>query len=121
MKSRSLFLGILLATLLSSELCAEELIFREKQIKLHHLAGTVVDPAGFPIEYATVELRDPKDNHVIASTFADAQGRFSFADHKRGEHLAIRASNRGFNIVQYNVVIRELGKSKLRVILTVAT
>jgi hypothetical protein len=57
---------------------------------------------------------------VLASTFADAQGRFSFADSKRGTQLEIRASQKGFNPSIYEIIIREMGKSKIRIVLAVA-
>ena len=104
-----------------SAMSARQTVAQQKLVKLHHLVGTVVDKRGFPVEYAVVELCDPSNHAVLASTFADAQGRFSFADRRRGTQLEIRASQKGFNITTYEIVVREFGKSKLRVILTVAT
>ena len=120
MKLRVVAKACLFAALFSANLCATETVAHERQIKVRHLVGTVVDSRGFPVEYAVVELCDPSNHAVLASTFADAQGRFSFADQKRGHSFEIRASGQSFNITIYNVVIRELGKSKIRVVLTVA-
>jgi len=112
--------ALLLAALSPSFLPAQQtVVTHQKQVKLHHLVGTVVDPKGFPVEYAVVDLCDPSDHHVLASTFADAQGRFSFADQKRGRQFEIRASHAGFNIAQYEIVVTELGQSKIRIILPV--
>lgn len=96
-------------------------IVHEKPTRLRHLTGAVVDPTGGSIEYAVIELRNANDHQVIASTFADAQGKFSFADRKHGEKLEIRASRAGFNTVQYSVFIGPLGKSHLRIVLPAAT
>ena len=121
MKSRKIAIALLSAAFFVGNLFATETVVHERQIKLHHLTGVIVDPRGFPVEYAVVELCDPNDHHVLASTFADAQGRFSFADQKRGHKFEIRASSHNFNLTIYNVVIRELGKSKIRIVLSIAT
>lgn len=96
-------------------------IVHQKPIKVRHLAGTVVDPKGFTIEYAKIELLDVKDHHSIVSTFADANGKFYFADRKRGEQLELRASKKGFQIVRYTVNIGTFGESHLRMVLPPAT
>jgi len=96
-------------------------IIHQKPIKVHHLAGTVVDPKGFTVEYAAIELRDAKDHHSIATTFADANGKFYFADRKRGEQLEIRASQKGFQTVQYTVDIGTFGEMHIRIVLSPAT
>jgi hypothetical protein len=91
-----------------------------KVVRLRHLSGTIVDPRGMSVEYAFIELLNSADHRVIATTYADAQGKFSFADHKRGELLEIRASRKGFNSVQYIVSIAVVGKEHLRIVLPVA-
>ncbi len=96
-------------------------IVHEKPLKVRHLAGTVVDPTGASIEYAEVELHDSGDHRLLASTFADAQGRFSFADRKRSEKLEIRARSKGFNAVQYSVLMATFGREHLRIVLPAAT
>jgi len=80
----------------------------------------VVDRTGAPIEYAEIQLRDPADHPMLASTFADAKGRFAFADKKRGTQLEIRVSRNGFNILQYTLTIVAFGRDKIRVMLPVA-
>ena len=95
-------------------------VVHAKAVRLRHLSGTVVDPKGMSVEYAFIELLNSADHRVIATTYADAQGKFSFADHKRGELLEVRASRKGFNSVQYTVSIAVVGKEHLRVVLPVA-
>jgi hypothetical protein len=96
-------------------------IIHQKPVKVSHLAGTVVDPKGFTIEYAQIELLDAKDHHSIVSTFADANGKFYFADRKHGEQLELRASKKGFQIVRYTVNIGTFGKPHIRMVLPPAT
>lgn len=117
----ALMLIVVLILLLTSRSYGQEIIVHEKSIRLKHLAGTVVDAKGSSIEYALIELRDAGNHQVIASTFADAQGKFSFADRKRSDKLEIRASRAGFNVVQYSISIGTLGKGHLRIVLPVAT
>jgi len=120
MKFSTAALAFLMAAGCAANIGAQEEVIQQKQVKLHHLIGEVVDPRGFPVEYAVVELRDGSSHRVLASTFADAQGRFSFADRKRGAQLEIRATQKGFNPAIYEIVIREMGKSKIRIVLFVA-
>jgi hypothetical protein len=95
-------------------------VVHAKAVRLRHLSGTVVDPKGMSVEYAFIELLNSADHRVLATTYADAQGKFSFADHKRGELLEIRASCKDFNSVQYTVSIAVVGKEHLRMVLPVA-
>jgi hypothetical protein len=100
---------------------AQQMITHEKPLRLRHLAGTVVDPKGMTIPYALIELRDPGDDHVIASTFADGNGKFSFADRKRNESFELRISLAGFQVTQYNISIAIVGKDHMRVVLQTAS
>jgi hypothetical protein len=109
---------LLLAAL--SHAKAEDVI-HEKPIRLHHLAGRVVDRKGLAIPYSAIEMRDAKDQHVIATTFADANGNFSFADRKHGEKLELRISLKGFNTSQYTVYLEFFGNERLRAVLSPAT
>ncbi len=109
----------LLLLALSAVAPGQDLLVHSKLVRLRHLQGTVVDPRGFPVEYAVVELRDVQD-HVLASTFADAQGRFAFSDKKRGQRFKIRASQKGFNLAQYTVAITFRGGWHMRVVLSPA-
>ena len=99
----------------------QETFIHQKPVRLRHLAGTVVDPMGVFVAYATVELRDAKDHHVLDSTFADGKGKFSFEDRKRGELLEFRASLAGFKIVQYTVLLKFFGNEHLKIVLPPAT
>jgi len=121
MKFATAALALLIVAACSANTGAQQAVIHQKQVKLHHLIGAVVDQRGFPVEYAVVELCDPSNHHVLASTFADAQGRFSFADQKRGTQLEIRTSQKGFNTTIYEVMVREFGRSKIRIVLPVAT
>ena len=82
---------VLMATVPFSSLEAEDVLVHSKPIRLRHLAGTVVDPKGMPIDYAKIELLNGSDHRMIASTFADGKGNFSFDDRGRGQELGIRA------------------------------
>lgn len=108
-------------TVFAQLLPAQNIIMHEKPLHLRHLAGTVVDPKGMTIPYALIELRDPGDDHVIASTFADGNGKFSFADRKRNESFELRISLAGFQITQYNISIAIVGKDRMRVVLQTAS
>lgn len=107
----------LLLVSLSAPLHGQELLVHEKPVKLRHLAGNVVDPRGFALAYAAIELRSAEDHHILATTFADAKGKFFFRDLKRGDQLEIRASVKGFNIVQYAVEMSLVGKTHLKMVL----
>jgi hypothetical protein len=95
-------------------------VVHSKPIRVRHLSGTVVDQKGVSVEYAFIELLNSADHRVIATTYADAQGKFSLADRKRGEQLELRASRAGFNRVEYTVSIAIVGKEHLRIVLPVA-
>lgn len=111
-----------LMVLLSSiqTLHAQELIIHQRQLHLRHIQGVIVDSTGATVEYAVVELRDAKDHHVIASTFADGRGKFAFEDKKRRTQWEVRASLKGFNMVQYSLKITRFGDNKMRLVLTPA-
>ena len=99
----------------------QEVIAHETPLHVRHFAGTVVDSKGMTVEYATVELRDPRDHHVLATTFADGKGNFSFDDKKYGKRVEIRAFQKGFNITQYTVILKPFGDVHIRVVLSAAT
>ncbi len=98
----------------------QQIVVHERPVRLRQLAGTVYDASGLAIPYAAIELRSATDHHAIASTFADGYGKFFFDKRKRGETLEIRISLKGFNTVQYAVVLRRFGGARLRVILPAA-
>ena len=98
-----------------------EVIVHESPLHVRHFAGTVVDAKGMTVEYATVELRDPRDHHVLATTFADGKGNFNFDDKKYGKRVEIRAFQKGFNIAQYTVMRRPFGDVHIRLVLSAAT
>jgi hypothetical protein len=79
----------------------------------------VVDPKGFPVAYALVELREAGNHRILATTYADAFGKFSFADRKRGVQFLLRASLKNFDTAQYSVVESIVGKERLRMVLSI--
>jgi hypothetical protein len=113
-------IGLVLLASLAAPLAAQQEIINEKPVRLRHFSGAIVDARGMTVEYALIELRDPKDHHVLASTFADGNGKFAFADRKHGESVELRVSNKGFNTVQYTVFLSEFGAMHWRVKLPVA-
>jgi hypothetical protein len=113
--------AILLLTSPLTSLGAKHSTANDKPILITHLRGTVVDKTGNAVDFATVELRDANDHHIIESTFADGNGKFSFQDRKHGEHLEIQASRAGFNITRYEVEIVRFSIAHLRIVLHVAT
>jgi hypothetical protein len=99
----------------------QEVIVHELPLHVRHFAGTVVDSKGMTVEYSTVELRDPRDHRLLATTFADGKGSFYFDDKKYGKRVEIWAFQKGFNIVQYMVIRRPFGDMHIRLVLSVAT
>ena len=99
----------------------QEVIVHEIPLHVRHFAGTIVDSKGMTVEYATVELRNPRDHRVLATTFADGKANFSFDDKKYGKRVEIRAFQKGFNIVQYTVMRRPFGDMHIRLVLSAAT
>ena len=95
-------------------------IVHKYPLHVRHFAGWVVDLRGMTVEYATVELRDPKNDRVLASTFADGKGYFFFDDKKYGKQVEMRASQKGFNIAQYTVVRKPFGDVHVRIVLLAA-
>lgn len=116
-------LGLLLVVALSTIACAQgnEDVIHGNPLHVRHFAGTVVDRTGMWVEYATVELRSPKDHRVLASTFADAKGFFSFDDKKYGKRIEIRAFAKGFNASQYTAMLRPFGDGQMRIVLHAGT
>jgi hypothetical protein len=110
-----------LPSLVPAQAQSAEDVIHEKPIRLHHLAGRVVDRKGIAIPYSAIEMRDAKDHHMLATTFADANGNFSFADRKHGEKLELRISLKGFNTSQYTVYLEFFGNERLRAVLSPAT
>jgi hypothetical protein len=99
----------------------QQTIVHGRQVHLRHIRGVTVDRTGNTVEYAVVELRDPKDHHVIASTFADGNGKFAFEDRKRRTVLEIRVSAPKFNPSLYTIKITRFGDNKMRLVLQIAT
>ncbi len=116
-----LAVAALLVAPITTSLSAQYDVVHAKPVRLRYLTGTVVDQTGAAIQYASVELRSVTDHHVVASTFADANGKFLFSDRKRGERFEVRVSANGFNSAQYAVFLSLVGKGQLRVVLPVGT
>ena len=102
----------------SATLRAQDILVHAKPVRLYHLMGTIVDQTGIAVPYTTIELRDPKDHHVLASTFGDGKGKFLFDDKKYGKRLEIRISGKGFDSAQYTIVLKRFGQSHLRAVLS---
>jgi hypothetical protein len=119
---RPVKLPILLSFFLafSTAVLAQEVVEHPKPVQLRHIHGVVVNAAGNSIPYALIELRDAGDHHVLATNFADGNGKFSLPDRKRGEQLEIRASIAGFKAAQYAISMAIVGKERLRVVLLAA-
>lgn len=92
----------------------------DKPLRLRHIAGVIVDPKGLFIAYPAVELRDANDHHVIATSFADGNGRFHFEDRKPGEQLEIRFSMKGYQPVQYTINMARVGHASMKAVMPVA-
>jgi hypothetical protein len=97
-----------------------EVAFYEHPMHVRHFSGTVVDQRGMTVEYATVELRSPKDHRVLASTFADGRGFFAFDDKKYGKRVLLRVIQKNFDMVQYTAVLRPFGEEHLRLKISAA-
>lgn len=63
------------------------------------LTGTVRDPAGSTVEFATVALHRASDSTVVKTEFSDESGSFHF-DHLPAGNYFISASQVGFDRVQ---------------------
>lgn len=72
------------------------------------------------VEFATIELRDPRDHRLLASTFADEKGFFSFDDKKYGNSVELRAYQKNFKVADYTAMRRPFGDVHLRLVLYVA-
>jgi hypothetical protein len=107
-------------TAFSAAVPAQEVVEHPKPVRLRHINGVVVNAVGNSIPYALIELRDATDHHVLATNFADGNGKFSLPDRKRGEQLEIRASIAGFKSAQYAISMALIGKERLRVVLLAA-
>ena len=119
---RLLKLPILLLFLIafSAAIPAQEVVEHPKPVRLRHIDGVVVNTVGNSIPYVLIELRDATDHRVLATNFADGNGKFSLPDRKRGEQLEIRASIAGFKSAQYSISMALVGKELLRVVLLTA-
>ena len=104
-----LLAGLLLMVGSLPALGQDTVVVHERPVHARHFAGTVVDAKGMWVEYATVELRSPKDHHLLASTYADGNGRFAFDDKKYGKVIEVRVMRKGFAATQYTVVRKPFG------------
>jgi hypothetical protein len=111
---------VILAQCLAAHAQGNEVMVYEQPIHTRHFSGTIVDPRGMTVEYATVELRSPKDHHLLASTFADGHGFFSFDDRKYGKRVVLRVIQKNFDMVQYTAILRPFGEEHLRLKITIA-
>ena len=98
----------------------EDVIY-ERPLHVRHFSGVIVDQKGMWVEFATVELRDPKSHRVIASTFSDGNGLFYFDDKKYGKRIEIRAFKANFNASQYTAMRRPFGDVQMRLVLHAGT
>ena len=94
-----------------------EFVIHEKPLRVRHISGVIVDQKGLFIAYPAVELRDPNDNHVLATSFADGNGRFHFEDRKPGEIVEIRFLMKGFNPVQYTLEMARIGHESMKAVM----
>jgi hypothetical protein len=97
-----------------------EVITHARPLHVRHFAGTVVDPRGLTVEFATIELRDPRDHRLLATTFADENGFFSFDDKKYGKMVELRAYQKNFKVADYTAVRKPFGDVHIRLVLSVA-
>jgi hypothetical protein len=95
-------------------------VVHNRPLHVRHFSGTIVDAKGMTIEYATVELRDPKTHRVLASTFADGKGFFAFDDKKYGKRVELRAVQKGFTAAQYTAMLRPFGDEHIHMVLSPA-
>jgi len=116
----SLLIGALVGGPISVLAQGQSIVVHERPLHVQHFSGSIVDSKGLMVEYATVELRSPKDHHLLASTYADAQGNFSFDDKKYGKRIEIRAIQKGFNVTQYTAMYRPFGDVHMHLVLTAA-
>jgi hypothetical protein len=98
----------------------EDMIYA-RPLHVRHFSGVIVDQTGMWVEYATVELLDPKSHRVLASTFSDGNGFFYFDDKKYGKRIQIHAFKSGFDASQYTAMRRPFGDVHMRLVLHVAT
>ncbi len=94
-----------------------EVVIHSRPLHVRHFSGVIVDQTGMWVEYATVELHDPRSHRVLASTFADGKGFFYFDDKKYGKRIEIRAFKHGFNASQYIAMRRPFGDNQMQVVL----
>jgi hypothetical protein len=93
-------------------------VVHNQPLHVRHFSGTIVDAKGMTIEYATVELRDPKTHRVLASTFADGKGFFAFDDKKYGKRIELRVAQKGFTATQYTAMLRPFGDEHIHLVLS---
>lgn len=53
------------------------------------ISGTVVDPAGTPVEYATISLYSLRDSTLATGGITDAKGKFKLSELKLGAYRAV--------------------------------
>ena len=92
----------------------------DQPIHVRHFSGTVVDSRGMTVEYATVEVHNAKTHQLLASTFADSKGYFTFDDKKYGKKIELRILQKGFKPVQYTALLRPFGDQHLRLTISAA-
>jgi hypothetical protein len=95
-------------------------VVEDQPIHVRHFAGTVYDSRGMTVEYATVEVHNPKTHQLLASTFADSKGYFTFDDKKYGKKIEIRILQKGFNPAQYTALLRPFGDQHLHLTISPA-
>ena len=122
MKLRHIAPALLALAIASATLHAQgnETVVYEQPIHVRHFAGTVYDSRGMTVEYATVEVHNPKTHQLLASTFADSKGYFTFDDKKYGKRIEIRILQKGFKPAQYTAMLRPFGDQHLRLTIAIA-
>jgi Carboxypeptidase regulatory-like domain len=116
--SIALIFGCAFCSLLHAQGAAD--VVHTQPLHVRHFSGTIVDAKGMTIEYATVELRDPKTHRVLASTYADGKGFFAFDDKKYGKRIELRVVQKGFTAAQYTAMLRPFGDEHIHMVLSPA-
>ena len=97
------------------------LITIKRPFQAQNLAGSVLDPAGAPVEGVLVEDCDATFTRILASTRTDREGRFTFSKAKSGSTHYLILSMNGFNPMHVTVRIRHLAHTGVLVHLYSAT
>lgn len=104
---------------LSSSVLPQKPIIYDKPVRLRHLVGTVLEPRGFTVEHAKLELWDPQSRKLIQTTFSNPFGSFGFTNPDSLKELEIHVSCQGYQSVQYTVELNHHGAKELRVTLPI--